>query len=113
MAVVPEGRRAVTHYRVLDGSDRMSFLEITLETGRTHQIRVHMSHLGNPVLGDRTYGGVGEASRDLGLSRPFLHAWNLAFPSPTDGRRVEVTDDLPGDLGDALERAGFPHPARR
>jgi len=110
IAVVPDGRHAVSHYQVLEATDRFSFLEVTLETGRTHQIRVHMAHLGTPVLGDRTYGGVSELSRSLGLQRPFLHAWRLAFPSPGDGSRVEVTDPLPGDLAAVLERAGLSTP---
>ena len=111
MAVVPDGRRAVTHYRVLGDEGRFSLLEVTLETGRTHQIRVHMAHLGSPVLGDRAYGGVSEISRELGLDRPFLHAWRLSFPSPDDGRRIEVTDDLPDDLVGALAAAGMTVPA--
>ena len=110
MAIVAGGRPAVTHYRVMAGTDRSSFLDVTLETGRTHQIRVHMAHLGTPVLGDRTYGGVGEVSRSLGLERPFLHACKLAFPHPSDGSRIEVTDELPEDLAAALERAGYPQP---
>lgn len=111
IAVVPDGRRAVTHYEVLQAGYGVSFLEVTLETGRTHQIRVHMAHLGNPVLGDRTYGGVGELSRSMGLERPFLHAWRLAFPSPVDGERIEVEDPLPADLAGVLAGAGFSTPA--
>lgn len=107
MAVVPEGRAAVTHYRTLASSDRATYAEITLETGRTHQIRVHLAHLRTPVVGDRTYGGMGELARELGLTRPFLHAWKLTFPHPADGRLVEVSDELPPDLDGALRRAGF------
>lgn len=112
MAVVPDGRAAVTHYEVLDANDRVCFLEVTLETGRTHQIRVHMAHVGAPVLGDRTYGGMGEIARELGLVRPFLHAWKLAFPSPTDGSRIEVTDQLPDDLRASLARSGVVPPSQ-
>jgi 23S rRNA pseudouridine1911/1915/1917 synthase len=111
MAVVADGRPAITHYTVLEATEGRSFLEVKLETGRTHQIRVHLAHLGNPVLGDRTYGGVSDLSRELGLERPFLHAWKLAFPSPDDGSRVEVGDPLPQDLLEALEVAGFTLPA--
>lgn len=111
MAVVPDGRAAVTHYAVLDGTERYSFLEVSLETGRTHQIRVHLAHVGCPVLGDRTYGGVSELSRELGLERPFLHAWKLAFPSPEDGARTEIEDPLPRDLAEALGVAGLTLPA--
>ena len=64
---------------------RLSLLDVRLETGRTHQIRVHLAHLGHPVLGDRTYGGVDELARRLGLERPFLHAYRLSFPHPETG----------------------------
>ena len=110
MAVVPDGRPAVTHYEVYEERDGVSFLEVRLETGRTHQIRVHMAHIGNPVLGDRTYGGMGEAARELGLTRPFLHAWRLSFVSPGSNERVDVTDQLPLDLAAVLEGAGFEQP---
>ena len=110
IAVVPGGRRAVTHYRVLGSADRLSLLEVTLETGRTHQIRVHLAHLGHPVLGDRTYGGVSDLSRALGLTRPFLHATKLTFPNPADGHSIEVTDPLPDDLSTALHNTGLPPP---
>ncbi|MDQ3784121.1 MAG: RluA family pseudouridine synthase [Actinomycetota bacterium] len=107
MAVVAGGRSAVTHYRILEGNGTASLLEITLETGRTHQIRVHLAYLGNPVLGDRAYGGYTEHARRLGLERPWLHAAEIAFPHPDDGRIIEVADPLPADLADALRRAGF------
>jgi 23S rRNA pseudouridine1911/1915/1917 synthase len=110
MAVSPGGRPSVTHYRVLTDTGEVTFLEVTLETGRTHQIRVHLSHLARPVLGDGPYGGRSELSARLGLDRPFLHAARLAFPHPDDRRRVEVTDDLPPDLGEVLRRAGLEPP---
>jgi 23S rRNA pseudouridine1911/1915/1917 synthase len=110
MAVVPGGRAAVTHYVVLGRSERTSLLEVKLETGRTHQIRVHLSSIGHPVLGDAPYGGVSELSRGLGLARPFLHAWRLSFPHPDDGRTIEVRDELPEDLLGALTAAGIPVP---
>lgn len=110
MAVVAGGRPSVTHYRVLDGGDRFSLLEVKLETGRTHQIRVHLSHLGHPVAGDKTYGGYSEATVALGLTRPFLHAYALAFPHPDDGRRIEIADPLPADLAGPLETAGLRAP---
>jgi 23S rRNA pseudouridine1911/1915/1917 synthase len=106
-AVVPGGRPSVTHYSVRAAAERKSLLDLELETGRTHQIRVHLAHLGNPVLGDRVYGGVSELSRELGLTRPFLHACSLRFPHPDDGRAIAVTDDLPEDLQAALEKAGL------
>ncbi|CAN5345870.1 RluA family pseudouridine synthase [soil metagenome] len=107
MAVVAGGRSAVTHYRVVEGNGAASLIEVTLETGRTHQIRVHLAYLGNPVLGDRAYGGYTDEARRLGLERPWLHAAQIAFPHPDDGGLIEVTDPLPGDLTDALKRAGF------
>jgi 23S rRNA pseudouridine1911/1915/1917 synthase len=107
MAVVAGGRPAVTHYEVLATDERVSLLDVRLETGRTHQIRVHLSHLGHPVLGDRTYGGAGELAAGLGLNRLFLHAWRLSFPHPDDLRIVEVWDPLPPDLSAPLERAGL------
>jgi len=111
MAVVTGGRPSVTHYSVLAKGDGLALLEARLETGRTHQIRVHLSHLGVPVLGDRTYGGVSELARSLGLGRPFLHAWKLTFPHPTTGAPVAVSDPLPDDLTEALRRAGLEPPA--
>nr|MBA3349672.1 RluA family pseudouridine synthase [Actinomycetota bacterium] len=110
MAVVAGGRNAVTHYRFIEGNGAASLLEVTLETGRTHQIRVHLAYLGNPVLGDRFYGGYTDAARRLGLERPWLHAAEIAFPHPDDGRIIEVTDPLPGDLADVLGRAGLAGP---
>jgi 23S rRNA pseudouridine1911/1915/1917 synthase len=107
MAVVPEGRSAVTHYRLMDRNATASLLEIGLETGRTHQIRVHLSYIGHPVLGDASYGGVSDLSRALGLERPFLHAMKLSFPHPQSGARVEVADYLAEDLKKALDLAGL------
>jgi 23S rRNA pseudouridine1911/1915/1917 synthase len=110
MAVVAGGRTAVTHYRVVGTGGDASLLDVALETGRTHQVRVHLAHLGHPVVGDRTYGGRSELSARLGLDRPFLHAWRLAFPHPADGRRLEVVDGLPEDLTAALAAAGIAPP---
>jgi 23S rRNA pseudouridine1911/1915/1917 synthase len=110
MAVVPGGKPAVTHFSVLTQADGSSLLDVRLETGRTHQIRVHLSHLGHPVLGDAVYGGRSELSRSLGLTRPFLHAWRLGFPHPSDGRLIEVSEALPEDLAAVLAEAGIPAP---
>jgi 23S rRNA pseudouridine1911/1915/1917 synthase len=107
MSVLPGGRAAVTHYRVLDDTGEVALLEVKLETGRTHQIRVHLSHLGRPVLGDGTYGGRSELSIGLGLHRPFLHAVHLAWPHPDNGRRMEVADRIPDDLKAVLGAAGI------
>ena len=110
MAVVPGGRGAVTHYRTSGVGDKLALLEVTLETGRTHQIRVHLAHLGHPVMGDRTYGGATDAARALGLTRPFLHAVALVFPHPDDERPIEITDPLAPDLRAALAATGIPDP---
>ena len=107
MSVTAGGRPAVTHYRVLGSAEGASLLEVTLETGRTHQIRVHLAHIGHPVLGDGTYGGRTEAAARLGLERPFLHAARLSFNHPGTGERIDVKDPLPGDLYPALEAAGL------
>ena len=106
MAVVSGGRPAVTHYEVVEHNDRLALLDVKLETGRTHQIRVHLAHIGHPVLGDRVYGGVGEMSRALGLDRPFLHAYQLVF-SGGGNRPLQVSDPLPEDLVGVLERSGL------
>lgn len=106
MAVVAGGRASVTHFTRLAWEHGLSLLDVGLETGRTHQIRVHLSSIGHPVLGDSVYGGKGERSLGLGLSRPFLHAWRLVFPHP-DGGEVEVADGLPGDLRGALAKTSM------
>lgn len=103
MAVdVTEGRPAVTHFRRLEDLGRVSLLEARLETGRTHQIRVHLEAVGHPVVGDRVYG---RREATLGLDRQFLHAARLAFPHPETGEPVEVESPLPHDLELALSRA--------
>lgn len=110
MAVVAGGKPSVTHYSQLEVVDDMTLMDISLGTGRTHQIRVHLAHLGHPVLGDRSYRGYSDKTRSLGLERPFLHAWRLAFAHPATGDRLEITDPLPPDLRTVLERAGFADP---
>lgn len=106
-AVTPDGKDAVTHYRVVQAGEGLALLEVSLETGRTHQIRVHLSHIKHPVMGDPTYGGRSERSIALGLTRPFLHAYKLVFPHPTTGELVELEDPLPEDLARALAAAGL------
>jgi 23S rRNA pseudouridine1911/1915/1917 synthase len=112
MAVVPGGRRAVTHWRVRERLPGADLVEASLETGRTHQIRVHLAHLRHPVAGDRAYGADPRLAARLGLDRPFLHAWRLAFDHPADGRRVELTEPLPEELEAALERLRAPAAGR-
>jgi 23S rRNA pseudouridine1911/1915/1917 synthase len=97
-----EGRDAVTHARRLEALGRFSLLEVRLETGRTHQIRVHLESVGHPVVGDRVYG---RREESLGLERQFLHASRLAFPHPETGEPIDVQSPLPHDLELALGRA--------
>jgi 23S rRNA pseudouridine1911/1915/1917 synthase len=105
MAVVAKGgRRAVTHWRVLETFPAVQLVEATLDTGRTHQVRVHLASLRHPLVGDRTYGADPTLAARLGVPRPFLHAWRLAFTHPTDGHRVELTEPLPPDLQAVLDR---------
>jgi 23S rRNA pseudouridine1911/1915/1917 synthase len=94
-------RDAVTHFEIERELDGYTLLRVRLETGRTHQIRVHLEAIGLPVAGDPVYGRPGE----LGLERQFLHAARLAFPHPVTGERVETESPLPPDLVAALERA--------
>jgi 23S rRNA pseudouridine1911/1915/1917 synthase len=100
------GRAAATAFEVRERFERATLLEARPRTGRTHQIRVHLSAVGHPVLGDRRYGGAGEDARALGLDRPFLHAWRIAFDHPVTGERLDLEDPLPPELREALERAG-------
>ena len=95
-------REARTHFEVRETLRRDTLLEVRLDTGRTHQIRVHMEAIGHPLVGDTTYGG---PSR-YGLERQFLHSWRLAFPHPVTGEPMAIEADLPPDLSSALELAG-------
>ena len=94
----------MTHWRVRERLPAADLVEVRLETGRTHQIRVHLAHLRHPVAGDLTYGADPRLAARLGLDRPFLHAWRLALDHPADGRRIELVEPLPDDLEAALER---------
>ncbi|MGA9875993.1 MAG: RluA family pseudouridine synthase [Solirubrobacteraceae bacterium] len=95
------GREARTHFTLDQRLDGVSLLRLRLDTGRTHQIRVHLQAIGHPVCGDPEYGTPGM----LGLQRQFLHATRLAFPHPITGQHVEVDSPLPADLRGALGRA--------
>jgi 23S rRNA pseudouridine1911/1915/1917 synthase len=106
MGVVASGRDAATSFEVAEETGDLSLLRVQLHTGRTHQIRVHLAHIGHPVIGDFDYGVKTAATAELlGLDRPFLHAAQLEFPHPIDDRRIEVSEDLPADLHAALEKA--------
>lgn len=111
------GRQAVTHYRVLGEYKIVSHLELKLETGRTHQIRVHLKHLGHPIVGDATYGGTGKqvittyARRDskaaekilASINRQALHAAVLGFVHPVTGKYLEFTAPIPEDMQSLLD----------
>jgi 23S rRNA pseudouridine1911/1915/1917 synthase len=102
-AVVSGGRPSVTHYEVLEAFRAASLAEVHLETGRTHQIRVHFSALRHPCVGDLTYGADPTLAARLGLSRQWLHAVGLAFEHPGTGQPVEFGSELPEDLARALD----------
>lgn len=97
-------REARTHFTLERSLPGVSLLRLRLDTGRTHQIRVHLQAIGHPVCGDPEYG-TGGRDPSLGLTRQFLHATRLAFPHPITGESVEVNSPLPEDLLEALERA--------
>jgi 23S rRNA pseudouridine1911/1915/1917 synthase len=102
-AVITGGRPSVTHYDTLEAFRAASLIEVKLETGRTHQIRVHMAALRHPCAGDRLYGADPVLADRLGLTRQWLHAVRLGFAHPADGTRVEFHSDYPPDLAHALE----------
>ncbi len=105
MTLTDRGRPARTRYTVerrYDQPARVALLECQLETGRTHQIRVHLRAIGHPVVGDPTYGP-GGADNGFGLSRPFLHARSLSFSHPVSGRTVQAESPLPDDLAAVLD----------
>jgi 23S rRNA pseudouridine1911/1915/1917 synthase len=103
-AVVAGGKPSVTHYEVLEAFPTASLVEVHLETGRTHQIRVHFAALRHPCVGDLTYGADPRLASQLGLTRQWLHAVRLGFPHPGTGQWMEFTSAYPPDLEAALER---------
>ena len=100
MTVHPEGKPARTHYRVQESFSQYSLLDIKLETGRTHQIRVHLSWLGHPVVGDSRYG---RRKTHLPLKRQFLHAYQISFTHPHSNTPLKLEAPLPEDLSQLLE----------
>lgn len=94
-------RQARTHFEVLELLTAESYLEVKLETGRTHQIRAHFGAIGHPLIGDATYGG----EEKYGLGRQFLHAHRLAFAHPASGEAMDFRSELPADLAAALAAA--------
>lgn len=102
-AVVADGRPSVTHYDTLEAFRAATLLEVHLETGRTHQIRVHFAYLRHPLVGDTMYGADPALGQRLGLDRQWLHAARLGFEHPATGERVEFESPLPPDLQHALD----------
>ncbi|MEV4090940.1 RluA family pseudouridine synthase [Streptosporangium saharense] len=105
-AVVAGGKDSVTHYDTIEAFRAASLLDIKLETGRTHQIRVHMSALRHPCVGDLMYGADPTLAARLGVSRQWLHAVSLAFEHPVTGEWMTFTTDYPDDLANALKVVG-------
>jgi len=117
MAVRADGRAAITHFRIEERFARHTLLRVTLETGRTHQIRVHLAHLGHPLVGDPLYGGRRQLVAGMGpaqcaalaaFRRQALHAARLEFAHPVSGRAIAVESPIPADLVALLDalRAG-------
>ena len=102
-AVHEDGKHSVTHYTTLEAHRFASLLEVHLETGRTHQIRVHMAALKHPCVGDLTYGADPTLAQRVGLERQWLHAVRLGFVHPGKGEYVEYEATYPADLAHALE----------
>ncbi len=100
--VSPDGQRAVTHFKVLQRFEKYSLIELRLETGRTHQIRVHMSHIGGPLVGDYLYN---EDDYGKSLVRPLLHSKSLEFIHPITGERMYLECDLPEDFKEKIGKS--------
>ncbi|WP_090067970.1 MULTISPECIES: RluA family pseudouridine synthase [Lentzea] len=103
-AVMQDGKPSITHYEVIEAFRAASFVEVHLETGRTHQIRVHFSALHHPCVGDLTYGADPTLAKRLGVTRQWLHARQLGFHHPADGQWVSYTSEYPEDLFVSLEK---------
>lgn len=102
-AVIADGRPSVTHYETLEAFRAATLLEVHLETGRTHQIRVHFAHLRHPLVGDTMYGADPTLGERLGIDRQWLHAARLGFTHPATGEWVSFESPLPADLQHALD----------
>ncbi|MCG2802643.1 MAG: RluA family pseudouridine synthase [Cellulomonas sp.] len=102
-AIVADGKPSVTHYELIEAMPAASLVEVHLETGRTHQIRVHFSALRHPLVGDVTYGADPVLAARVGLSRQWLHAVRLGFEHPGSGQWLELTSEPPADLAHALD----------
>ena len=103
-AVTEGGKPSITHYKTLELFPALTLCEVNLETGRTHQIRVHFSAFRHPLLGDTMYGADPALAKKLGISRQWLHAKELGFSHPVTGESIHLVSDYPTDLAEVLER---------
>lgn len=101
-AVVADGKESITHYEVIEYYRSVSMVKVELETGRTHQIRVHFSALGHPLVGDTTYGADPVLGKSLAMRRPWLHALELRFAHPVSGEAMVLRAEYPADLQASL-----------
>ncbi len=99
MAVVKNGKEAITHFKVLERFENNTYLKINLETGRTHQIRVHLSKIGYPIVGDEVYSN---GKNEFGVKGQMLHSWKIEFKHPTTNKQMEVIAPLPKYFEDVL-----------
>lgn len=104
MAVSSSGKPSITHYDTIEALSGATLLKVQLETGRTHQIRVHFAAIGHPLVGDTMYGANPRLARELGLTRQWLHAAELAFTHPRTGQKLRIKSDLPAALDAALAK---------
>ena len=102
MAVVKNGKPAITHYSVVEQFAAHTHLQVKLETGRTHQIRVHMQHIKHPLMGDQTYGKKGQQQQAAGFTRQALHARQLELDHPATGKRCQWQVEMPADMMNLL-----------
>ncbi len=99
-----QGRNALTHYRVLENFNGAAYLKLRLQTGRTHQVRVHMAHIGHPLAGDRVYGGAGAAKlMGMKIPRQMLHAALLGITHPSTGKYMQFEKEVPEDMANVLQ----------
>ena len=101
MAVVREGKEAITHFKVIQRYDKYSLLKVNIETGRTHQIRVHLAQIGYPIIGDDTYSN---GKNEWGIQGQCLHAKSLEFTHPTTGKKMYVEAEMPEYFNEILEK---------